>query len=89
MAVSNTGDSPLIMSAQGDADTRQFIVTWVRWNGATTAGHTLTLKDSAGNIIFESVADGANFIDMQPIFKPCRGLSLTTMQSGTLYVFYR
>ena len=89
MAVTNIAASPLIMSAASDADTRQFLVTWIRWNGATTAGHALLVKDSAGNTIFASEADGANFIDIQPIFKVCKGLVVTAMDSGTLYVFYR
>lgn len=89
MAVSNSTISPLILSAQGDADTRSFFVTWIRWNGAGTAGDLLTVKDTAGNIVFESEADGANFIDLQPIFRVVKGISVTDMDSGKLYVFYR
>lgn len=58
-------------------------------DGATKAGHLLVVKDSAGNTIFESEADGANFIDVQPIFKVCKGVVATTMDSGKLYVFYK
>ena len=89
MAVSNLTASPIVLGTQGDADSRSFFVTWVRWNGATTAGHALVLRDTAGNLVFASEADGANFIDIQPIFKVVKGLSLATMQSGTCYVFYR
>jgi hypothetical protein len=89
VAVSNLGASPLILSAQGDSDSRQFLVSWMRWNGATAASHTLQVTDAAGNIIFESEADGANFIDIQPIFKPCRGIVVAHMDSGKLYVFYK
>ena len=69
--------------------TEKLLIKYIRWVGATTAGHSLVVNDTNGDMIFESVADGANFIDVHPIFEIIDGVVVATMQSGTLYVFYR
>lgn len=89
VAVSNTSVSPLILTAQDDADTRVFNITWIRWNGAAAAGDLLQVTDTIGNVIFESEADGANFIDIQPIFRIFRGVKIPNLDSGKVYIFYR
>lgn len=66
--------------------TNSLVIRYVRWVGATTAGHKLVLQ-SKGMTIFESVADGANFIDVHPLFDMYHGIDITTLDSGTLYVY--
>lgn len=75
------------MTAALDAITSKVRISWLRWVGATTAGHALSVTDTAGNVIWESEADGANFIDMFPVYKIVTGVKAATMDSGTLYVY--
>ena len=89
MAVTNTAKGPIKMTAQGDAVTGSTYITWLRWVGATTAGHTLVVSDTAGDLIAASEADGPNFIDIIPIFSFRNGITATTMASGTLYIHGR
>ena len=59
----------------------------IRWVGGSTAGHSCIVTDGAGNVLFESVADAANFIDAYPIFKAVNGIIVSTLGSGTVYVY--
>ncbi len=88
MALSQLASGRPIWTASGDAITGPRFLKHIRWYGATTAGHTLTVKDTAGNIIWESVADGPNFIDVHPFYVIVDGLNITTMQSGKMQAFF-
>ena len=59
----------------------------IRWVGATTAGHSCVVTDGTGNVLFESVADAANFVDAYPIYKAVQGVIVATLGSGTVYVY--
>lgn len=74
-------------TAQGDKVTKNMKITYVRWIGATTAGHQCIVKDLGGEEIFPSQADGANFTDIQYIGRWFDGFEVTTKGSGTVYVF--
>jgi hypothetical protein len=69
-------------------------VSHVRWVGATTAGHHATIlrASGAGNPIWDSVADGANFMD-ETYFDEHdwwdEGFQVSVLASGILYVYYR
>lgn len=91
MAVTNTAFSPIKMTAENDAVTTKLYVSYIRWNGSasTAAGHLLQVTDTAGNIVFESVADGPYFIDVQRIDRPVTGIKLTDLDSGTVYISTR
>ena len=65
----------------------------LRWVGATVDGHQVLVKDGSGNIIFESLANGANFIDERSFGAeysgPRRvvgGIAVSTLASGKLYI---
>lgn len=58
-----------------------------RWISATTAGHKCIVKTASGDMAFESEADGAKFIDVHPLYKFMNGLTIDTLDSGTLYVY--
>ena len=69
----------------------------IRWVGATTAGHQAIVKDNKGtpDTIYEGLASGANFIDERSFGAeyagPRRvvgGLSVTTLGSGKLYIYF-
>lgn len=87
MAITNETGSVVIFGAAGDASTLRRMVRYLRWINATTAGHQLVVKDTAGNTWFESTADGAYFIDIHPVFSIMDGIVVETMGSGKLYVY--
>lgn len=89
MAVTGFNVNILKMTAAADAQTGRLHIDYIKWVGATTASHTLSVTNTAGAIIFESEADGANFIDLHPMDKWVNGVIVATMDSGTLYVFLR
>jgi hypothetical protein len=87
MAVSGQGTGIYVFSAQADALTGITYVKHIRWVGATTAGHTLTVTDTAGNVILYSIADGNYFIDIHPFYRYFTGIVVASMGSGALYVY--
>ncbi len=89
MAVTGLKKGRVKMSGATDSFPDVVFVKYVRWVGATTAGHSLVINDSDGNMVWESEADGANFIDVHPIFDIVDGITVATMQSGDFYVFIR
>ena len=58
-----------------------------RWVRATAAGHTCVVKAKVGDVVFESEADGARFIDVHPLYKFVTGLTIDALDSGKLYVY--
>lgn len=68
------------------AFTNALIVRYMRWVGATSSGHQLVVK-SKGQVVFESKADGGNFIDVHPFFDMYQDLDVETIQSGKLYIY--
>ncbi len=88
MAVTGTGTGVLKMTASGDAVTEIYILDSLRWIGATAAGHRCSVTDTSGNVLFESEADGANFLDGW-VFAHlwANGVTVATMQSGALNMY--
>lgn len=61
----------------------------IRWVGATTAGHTVSVQDPDGNVLWSSVAGGSNNIEADLIERIWQdGFAVPTLQSGTLYIGY-
>ena len=87
MAVSFGGTQCIKLGSNGDAVDRRLYLTYIRWVGGTTAGHTATVTDTAGNVLFTSEADGANFLDIQPVYQIRNGIVVSALGSGTLYVY--
>ena len=87
MALSFSGTQVVKFGSVGDALTGPQKISYIRWTGATTAGHRCRVTDTAGNVIFPSQADGAHFLDIQPIFQMRRGITILSMASGTVYVY--
>jgi len=74
-------------SAQGDAITGRVLLKHLRWVGATTLAHALIVTDTAGAVIWDSEADGPNYIDVFPFYRWVEGIKVLTMQSGRLYAY--
>ena len=89
MAVSGYNIGVIKFTSNGDCLSNTVIVRYFRWIGATTAGHQCVVYDKAGNEWWRSEADGANFIDLFPIYRTIHGLSLGLLNSGTFYTYVK
>jgi hypothetical protein len=58
-----------------------------RWVKATSATHQCIVKSTAGDVVFDSEADGANFIDVHPWYHFVNGIYIQQLDSGILYVY--
>lgn len=87
MAVTGQSIGIIRMSAAADAVTGKMKIDYIRWVGGTTAGHQCILKDTDGNTLFDSVADGAHFVDVHAIPMIVDGIDLDTLDSGILYIY--
>ena len=90
MAITGTGTNILHITSSTDvvSSTTVMLLSSMRWVGATAAGHTCTVTDGAGNPLFSSVANAANFVDGW-VFdsKWIAGLILSAMDTGALDVY--
>lgn len=61
----------------------------VRWVGATTAGHQAEIANGAGQVMWASVASGANFLEESHglDLRVRDGFSVPTLGSGKLYIY--
>ena len=87
----NLTDNPMILDTAGGGvlTSARIQPAKIRWDGATTAGHTLLIKDSAGIVKYTSTAGGANNVE-ESTFVPHEtwaGLELTTLSSGKVYIY--
>ncbi len=90
MAVTGTGTNVLHITSSTDvvSTASVFRIASIRWVGATAAGHTCVVTDGAGNPLFSSIANGANFVDGWVFdHKTVAGLVLTTMASGAIDLY--
>ena len=87
MAVTGAEKQVALMTTAGDELSGKQLVRHMRWVGGTTSGHSLVVTDSGGTVIWESIADGANYIDVHPFYRFFSGVKIQTMQSGRLYVY--
>ena len=76
-----------------DLLTEQFTVSKIRWVGATASGHQVIVRDSTGVRFWESVANGANYVESEdfsgrnPSKRTMSGLEVPTLDSGNLYIY--
>jgi hypothetical protein len=92
-ALVNTGGN--VIEASGGTGTLTALVAAVariRYISASaSAGDECKVTDTAGNIVFDSFATGADFSDEVELSKvpPINGLKLATLTSGQVYVYLR
>lgn len=82
----------ITMDTVGDELEGSFTPSFFRYVGATAVGHQAILKDQPEErVVFESVANVENFIDLQPYVKksPINGFKLTTIGSGKVEIHLR
>lgn len=79
---------PWVIDSTGVLTTDRLRLRGIRWVGATTAAHVAELKDSAGRVVWSSVAGGGNNVEADSPTFDVLGLQCTTLASGKLYVEY-
>lgn len=83
-----TNKSPLVIDTADSTITAASLkIAGVRWVGATAAAHVALLTNTAGDTVWTAKAAAAN--DQIESAVPFRslGLKVTTLGSGTLYVY--
>ena len=67
----------------------------LRWVGATTAGHEVIIKDNDDRIVYHTVAAGSNNVEESQMVGighqgvDWNGMTVTTLDSGTLYLTHK
>jgi hypothetical protein len=77
-------------TAPGDSLPITAHITYMRWvsEGAAAGDHcTVRERDGLGTIIFPSIADGANFLDVMALKRWCHGFYVDELDSGEVYVY--
>lgn len=86
-----TGDPLVVDTASATAlTTKTFVCHMIRWVGATTAGHTVSIQNGNGGVKWASEASGASYVeethfDGKPII--FSGLKVPTLSSGIIYLY--
>jgi hypothetical protein len=91
MAVTQADTKYLRFATQGDEQEITIDIDTIRWVGASAAGHACIIKDENGDILFDSEANAAYFIDAHSFRGHCYVTKITidTMNSGRVYVYRR
>lgn len=82
--------NPIVLDTVGatSAITRAIKISHIRWTGITTTDHTAVIHDAAsGNVVWS--ANGVDGVDQHCDMHDMRfrGLYLTTLGSGVVYVY--
>ena len=76
------------VDATGVVTTLHVKVTSVRWEGGTTAGHTMILHDADGFEKLKMIAAGSNNTEETGVTRYFNGITLDTLASGVLWIEY-
>lgn len=88
MAITGVGRGRIKFDAQGDLLSGKFKVKHLRWVAIDgVAGDVLTIEDEDGFPLFPSVCDGANFIDIIPLYRWVDGIRIVSMPHGFLFAY--
>ena len=91
MVVNNKWES-LHFALAGDVQAGRLAVESITWSGMTTDGDTMTMKNSAGDIVFgplESSTDFNPIVVTFPSGKLFNGLEVDILDSGVVDVVLR
>lgn len=96
MANSRSNKLWIVDTASGTAVTSEILlITKIRWVGGTTASHQAVIQDANGNPFWESIANGADYVECDDFSthgqrsssRYLNGLKVPTLGSGTLYIY--
>lgn len=87
---------PLVIDTAGAGAilTTPFRIKKIRWVNGTTAGHTAIVQDQNGNLFWESIASGANYVEESDFTHDesqrniINGLKVPTLGSGKLEIYF-
>ena len=79
----------IVTSASGTpVRTESTTVKQIRWIGATDAGDECIIKDPDDNILWDSVAAGASYVEADTLDREWpEGFKVTTLDSGVLRIY--
>lgn len=78
--------NPWIIDTVGAIFAGKISIDRISWKNATTLNHTVLIVDGSGKTIFEDFASGATYNTSQPIGREYTGVTITTLQSGKIYL---
>jgi len=91
MALTVAGYNPIKVTGTTAAaeavETRRVYVKFVQWHKPTTAGHLLSMTDTAGNQKANAHCDANDESQSIPVFCWCDGLKIDDMDSGTVLIY--
>ena len=86
------GGSPFKIDTAGVITTEDIKINLFVWQEPSAAGQDLTILDNGGRTLWDenSLSGGTGVSIEQEIKqdKPCRGLNVSVIDSGTLYVYF-
>jgi len=73
-------------TAEGNTSTGRLTVMQLIWNGSSTAGDDLEIKNAAGTVLLKVKSDGSSFQSIAwPFGKfPVDGIETDTLDAGTV-----
>ena len=87
MAVTGYNVQVLKMTAALDAQVGRLHIGMIRWINGGAANDEFELTNTSGDVLFNSIADGANFIDLHPLYKWVDGVIVSKLSSGTVFIY--
>ena len=83
--------SPYKIDTAGFVTNRLLTVLQIVWQEPSAAGQNLLVLDSNGRILWEetTLAGGTGVSIEQDINTRCDGIDVPTIDSGTLYIYWR
>lgn len=89
MAITNLEVGRPTMTAVSDEITGRVYVKYIRYIGTagTAAGEVATLVDSNDKELFSTIADGAEFIDVMPVWGIINGVKVSAITTGKFVVY--
>ena len=79
--------NPWFLDTVGVITTDKIRVKSLRWYAkAASAGDDIQVEDNNGEIIWISVASGANYTEAELLESDCDGFELAVIDAGILYV---
>ena len=86
-------NNPLLIDTAGATalTSKTFTAYKIRWVGATTAGHTISVQNAGGTVKWASESVGANYVESETFpndkLLVFEGLKVPTMASGKVYIY--
>lgn len=83
--MTDTTINPLMFDATGSYAFRVYVKA-LRWVDAGAADDDCVIKNTAGKVVWEGVATGADYTESSLIERWWDGIDVTALDSGVLYI---